>query len=105
MEDHQRQLLRVRGWKRVRGNGTLGSERFTFICMRVNSRLGGSYGGKTDFYGIFVDWISSGGLPLIGLRFQYRVNLYRAPNLTRLYTSVGAFTHTAEPMIGAYFRF
>ncbi|MGD0890295.1 MAG: outer membrane beta-barrel protein [Terracidiphilus sp.] len=56
----------------------------------------------TFVYGAGLDW---GVLPHIGLRFQYRGNLYRVPNLTRLYTSVDAFTHTSEPMIGAYFRF
>lgn len=53
-------------------------------------------------YGAGVDW---GLLPHIGLRLQYRGNLYKAPNLTTLFASTGAFTHTAEPMIGAYFRF
>jgi opacity protein-like surface antigen len=52
-------------------------------------------------YGAGLDW---GLLPHIGLRFQYRGNLYKAPDLTRLFTSTGAFTHTAEPMIGVYFR-
>jgi len=53
-------------------------------------------------YGAGLDW---GLLPHIGLRLQYRGNLYKAPNLTKLYTSSGAFTHSAEPMLGAYFRF
>jgi opacity protein-like surface antigen len=53
-------------------------------------------------YGAGLDW---GVFPHIGLRFQYRGNLYRAPNLTQLFTSTDAFTHTSEPMIGAYFRF
>jgi len=52
-------------------------------------------------YGAGLDW---GLLPHIGLRAQYRGNLYNAPNLTKLYTSVGKFTQTAEPMIGIYFR-
>jgi opacity protein-like surface antigen len=52
-------------------------------------------------YGAGLDWRL---VPHIGLRFQYRGNLYKAPDLTRLYTSTDAFTHTAEPMIGAYFR-
>lgn len=52
-------------------------------------------------YGGGVDW---GLLPHIGLRFQYRGNLYKAPDLTKVFTSTGAFTHTAEPMIGVYFR-
>jgi len=53
-------------------------------------------------YGAGLDW---GALPHLGFRFQYRGNLYKAPDLTRLYTSTNAFTHTAEPMIGAYLRF
>ncbi|MFZ1014523.1 MAG: outer membrane beta-barrel protein [Terracidiphilus sp.] len=53
-------------------------------------------------YGAGLDW---GLVPHIGLRLQYRGNLYKAPDLTRLYTSTSAFTHTAEPMIGAYFNF
>ena len=53
-------------------------------------------------YGAGLDW---GVFPHLGLRFQYRGNLYKAPDLTRLYTSTNAFTHTAEPVIGAYLRF
>jgi hypothetical protein len=52
-------------------------------------------------YGAGLDW---GLIPHFGLRFQYRGNLYEAPNLSKLYTSTGTFTHTAEPMIGIYFR-
>jgi hypothetical protein len=37
-------------------------------------------------------------------RFQYRGNLYKAPDLSKLYTSTGTFTHISEPMIGVYFR-
>ena len=53
-------------------------------------------------YGAGLDW---GLIPHLGLRVQYRGNLYKAPDLTTLYTSTNVFTHTAEPMIGAYFRF
>ena len=53
-------------------------------------------------YGAGLDW---GVFPHIGLRFQYRGNLYKAPDLTELFTSTDAFTRTSEPMIGAYFRF
>jgi opacity protein-like surface antigen len=53
-------------------------------------------------YGAGLDW---GLFPHIGLRFQYRGNLYKAPDLTALFTSTNSFTHTAEPMIGAYLRF
>ncbi len=52
-------------------------------------------------YGAGLDW---GLLPHIGLRVQYRGNLYKAPDLTTLYSSTNAFTHTAEPMVGVYFR-
>jgi opacity protein-like surface antigen len=53
-------------------------------------------------YGAGLDW---GLLPHIGLRFQYRGNLYKAPNLTTLTSSTNSFTHTAEPMVGIYFHF
>jgi opacity protein-like surface antigen len=53
-------------------------------------------------YGAGLDW---GLLPHLGLRLQYRGNLYQAPNVTNLFSSANAFTHTAEPMIGAYFNF
>lgn len=52
-------------------------------------------------YGAGLDW---GLLPHIGLRVQYRGNLYKAPDLTTLYSSTNTFTHTAEPMVGLYFR-
>jgi len=52
-------------------------------------------------YGAGADW---GLLPHIGLRLQYRGNLYQAPNLSKLFTNGNTFTHTAEPMIGVYFR-
>jgi opacity protein-like surface antigen len=52
-------------------------------------------------YGAGLDW---GLLPHLGLRLQYRGNLYKAPNLTSLFTSTDKFTHTAEPMLGIYFR-
>jgi opacity protein-like surface antigen len=53
-------------------------------------------------YGAGLDW---GLLPHLGLRFQYRGNLYQSPNVTKLFSSTNTFTHTAEPMIGAYFNF
>jgi opacity protein-like surface antigen len=53
-------------------------------------------------YGAGLDWNL---IAHLGLRFQYRGNLYKAPVLTELFGSTDAFTHTAEPMIGAYFRF
>jgi opacity protein-like surface antigen len=69
----------------------------------VSGQSGTSTTTKPVFvYGAGLDW---GLLPHIGLRLQYRGNLYKAPDLTTLFTSTDAFTHTAEPMIGVYFRF
>ena len=53
-------------------------------------------------YGAGLDW---GLLPHLGLRVQYRGNLYQAPNVTSLFSSTKTFTQTSEPMIGAYFNF
>jgi opacity protein-like surface antigen len=53
-------------------------------------------------YGAGLDW---GLIPHLGLRFQYRGNVYKAPQIATAFGSSNAFTHTAEPMIGAYFRF
>jgi hypothetical protein len=35
---------------------------------------------------------------------QYRGNLYKAPAIANAFSSTNAFTHTAEPVIGIYFR-
>jgi opacity protein-like surface antigen len=56
----------------------------------------------TFVYGAGVDWTV---IPHLGLRFQYRGNLYHAPDLTHAFSSTNAFTHTAEPMVGAFLRF
>lgn len=53
-------------------------------------------------YGAGVDWTV---IPHLGVRFQYRGNLYHAPDLSHAFSSTDAFTHTAEPMVGAYLRF
>ncbi|ACO34522.1 MULTISPECIES: outer membrane beta-barrel protein [Acidobacterium] len=53
-------------------------------------------------YGAGVDWTV---LPHLGLRFQYRGNVYKAPDLATAFSSTDKFTHDAEPMIGAYFNF
>jgi opacity protein-like surface antigen len=52
-------------------------------------------------YGAGLDW---GLLPHLGLRLQYRGNLYQAPALSTLYNSTGSLAHTAEPMIGVFLR-
>jgi opacity protein-like surface antigen len=53
-------------------------------------------------YGAGLDW---GLLPHIGLRLQYRGNVYKAPSLSTVFTSSNAFMHSAEPAAGIYFRF
>ncbi len=53
-------------------------------------------------YGAGVDWTV---LPHLGLRFQYRGNLYKAAALTNAFSSTNAFTRTSQPMIGAFLRF
>lgn len=53
-------------------------------------------------YGAGLDW---GIFPHVGLRFQYRGNLYKAPDLANTFSSTNSFTHNSEPMIGALFRF
>ena len=53
-------------------------------------------------YGAGLDWTV---VPHFGIRFQYRGNLYKAPNMAKLFTSTDRFTRTSEPMIGAYFSF
>lgn len=44
-------------------------------------------------------------LPHLGLRFQYRGNLYRAPDLASAFSSTKNFARTSEPSLGAYVRF
>jgi hypothetical protein len=52
-------------------------------------------------YGAGLDWEL---LPHLGLRFQYRGNVYKAPAIANALSSTNAFTHNAEPVIGIYFR-
>lgn len=68
-------------------------------------------GGQTDVrgntrpvfeYGAGVDWTV---IPHFGLRFQYRGDLYHAPNLAKAFSSTGELANNAKPMLGAYFRF
>jgi len=77
------------------------------VGLLLSEPAGGQNDTKSSYqavyvYGAGLDW---GLLPHLGLRLQYRGNLYKAPDVTRIYTSTDAFTHTAEPMIGAYFSF
>lgn len=76
------------------------------VGLLLNQPSGDQSNTTSDTKGVFVygaglDW---GLLPHLGLRLQYRGNLYKAPDLTTLYTSTNAFTHNSQPMIGVYFR-
>ncbi len=82
-----------------------------FALAGVGLLLNQPSSGQTDtmssnkpvfVYGAGVDW---GLIPHLGVRLQYRGNLYKAPELTTVFTSSGAFVHTAEPVIGVYLRF
>lgn len=53
-------------------------------------------------YGAGVDWTV---LPHIGLRFQYRGNVYKAADLAKEFQSTDKFTQDAEPMAGIFIRF
>lgn len=77
------------------------------VGVLLNEPTGGQSGTQSSTTGVYVygaglDW---GILPHLGLRFQYRGNVYKAPELTNAFGSIDSFKHTAEPMIGAYFRF
>jgi opacity protein-like surface antigen len=81
-----------------------------FALAGVGLLLNQPASGQTDtmssnkpvfVYGAGLDW---GLIPHLGVRLQYRGNLYKAPELTTVFTSSGAFVHTAEPVIGVYLR-
>ncbi len=71
------------------------------LCGRFPTPANSSTTG-VFVYGAGLDW---GLLPHLGLRLQYRGNVYKAPDLVNVVPSTNAFMHTAEPMVGAYFRF
>ncbi len=56
----------------------------------------------TFVFGGGVDWQMR---PHFGLRFQYRDNYYKAPDIALNYASTGGYTQTAEPMAGFYYRY
>jgi opacity protein-like surface antigen len=55
-------------------------------------------------------WVGGGGAdwnlaPRVGLRVQYRVSVYKAPDVDRGYSPTGDYVYAQQPMIGAFFRF
>jgi opacity protein-like surface antigen len=77
------------------------------IGVLLNEPTSGQSNTNSDTVPVYVygAGLDLGLIPHLGLRFQYRGNLYKAPDLSQLFTSADKFTHTAEPMIGAYIRF
>jgi hypothetical protein len=65
------------------------------------------YGNNTPIRGAY---IYGGGVDYdlgshLGIRAQFRSNLYKAPNISSIYPATGAFTQSMEPMGGLYYRF
>ena len=72
------------------------------LCSQTTTAAATSTSAAGVFvYGAGLDWEL---LPHLGLRLQYRGNLYKAPAIANAFSSTNAFTHTAEPVIGIYFR-
>lgn len=53
-------------------------------------------------YGGGAEWAISSHL---GIRGQFRDNMYRAPNLSLIYPATGQYTHSMEPMGGFFYAF
>lgn len=77
------------------------------VGVLLNEPTGSQSNTSTSTQGVYVygAGLDVGLLPHLGVRLQYRGNLYKAPDVTSLYTSTDKFTHTAEPMVGAYLSF
>lgn len=72
------------------------------LCIQTMTAAATSTSTEGVFvYGAGLDWEL---LPHLGLRLQYRGNLYKAPAVANAFSSTNAFTHTAEPVVGIYFR-
>jgi len=53
-------------------------------------------------YGAGFDWTL---IPHVGLRAQYRGNMYKVPTLSKSFTSIDKYTQSAEPVLGLYVSF
>lgn len=53
-------------------------------------------------YGAGLDWLA---LRHFGLRFQFRGNLYKAPDMNMLFPPTDKLVHSAKPMLGIFYRF
>jgi opacity protein-like surface antigen len=75
--------------------------------LMFNSPSGSQSGTGSTTQAVFVygAGLDYAVLPHIGIRGQYRGNVYKAPQLATAFSSTGAFTKTAEPVLGVYLRF
>ena len=75
------------------------------ITAPTNSPSGSPTATSTTpsyIYGFGTDWQM---LRHIGLRAQYRGDIHKAPQIDAQLNSPNSFIHTAEPMVGVYYRF
>lgn len=82
----------------------------TTTCGNVSTNCSQSTGSiptQTQAKGVFVygAGVDVTLLPHIGLRLQYRGNVYKAADLAKEFTSTDKFTQDAEPMAGVFIRF
>ncbi len=77
------------------------------VGLLLNEPAGGQTNTSTSTRAVYVygAGLDVGLLPHLGLRLQYRGNLYKSPDISKLYTSTDTFTHSSQPMVGAYFSF
>ena len=59
---------------------------------------------STNVVYVYGAGLDVGLIPHFGLRFQYRGNVNKVPDLTNSLSSIDKFTHTSQPMIGIYIR-
>ncbi len=111
---HLRPFLLVGGGVLVDapGPGTVTATTTIITCGTVNPVCGpttstSQIATRTVTKGVFQYGVGADMkvLPRIGVRFQFRGNLFRAPDLTKAFTPTGKFTQEVEPMVGVTFRF
>lgn len=87
------------------GGTTTARECFTsdpFICESITGSVSPKTSSNATFvYGAGLDWTL---LAHLGLRFQFRGSVYRAPNLVYAATP-DSLIQTSEPMAGIYVQF
>jgi opacity protein-like surface antigen len=75
----------------------------TSLCSSTTGSTPTQTQAKAMFvYGAGLDWTV---VPHLGLRFQYRGRVYKAPDLVNAFSSTDKFTRTSEPVLGVFLRF